>query len=344
MKRTLPVILCVIMLLSACGMSAEEIAVTMEQAGKEYETGDYTPAQEYIGKLEGSYKKMTDEQKGEYDRLKPLIDYAAENIDAINESFAAVDGYIDRKMYYEAGTELSDISGKYELPPTEQQIFEEKNIVVNDGIRNWKVFSSFKDAETAFNNNDSDTVKKILEEINFDELTEEQKNTYQEWKNKTDALVMLKLSESQCNNKRYSEAKKTLESVQLSLLNEAQKGLYNDIKNKINENTASYSNYIGIWKTNEPDVIIDILSATYSNMKFRFQYHQFDITVSNAKVDGKKVYGKYYEVWDDGVDWENYVVEGTITLDLMENSISLNWSGSENGRQFSNNNFIFKKQ
>ncbi|MBQ7573116.1 MAG: copper amine oxidase N-terminal domain-containing protein [Clostridia bacterium] len=112
-----------------------------------------------------------------------------------------------------------------------------------------------------------------------------------------------------------------------------------------------YPCYVGTWTNTDSGnpIKLEIYSVSGNSMDFYFQYGQFAVNIYNASVSGTKVYGKYHEVWDDGVNWDNYVIDGTITLDLGDSCIWLYWHPYENGRdggvrsyQMTNGGFQYK--
>lgn len=92
-----------------------------------------------------------------------------------------------------------------------------------------------------------------------------------------------------------------------------------------------YPCYEGEWHLSENTgnpVKLEISNVTSSNMDIYFQYGQFAVTITDAKINGTKVNGSYYEVWDGG----DFIVNGTVTLDLGDSCIWLYWHPYENGR------------
>lgn len=101
-----------------------------------------------------------------------------------------------------------------------------------------------------------------------------------------------------------------------------------------------YSCYIGSWRTEQTSGTqssLEIIDATDNYMAFSFQYGQFAVTINNAKISGRNVYGNYREAWEGG----EFIVSGTITLNLGNNSVGVNWEGYENGRGPSYSSFMF---
>ncbi|MBQ7573580.1 MAG: copper amine oxidase N-terminal domain-containing protein [Clostridia bacterium] len=108
-----------------------------------------------------------------------------------------------------------------------------------------------------------------------------------------------------------------------------------------------YPCYVGTWTNTDSGnpIKLEIYSVTGNSMDFDFQYGQFAVNVYNATISGTKVNGSYYEVWDGG----DFVVNGTITLDLGDSCIWLYWHPYENGRdggvrsyQMTNGGFQYK--
>lgn len=110
-----------------------------------------------------------------------------------------------------------------------------------------------------------------------------------------------------------------------------------------------YSSYEGLWvanpnkSINEEHIGINITKADNTSMDFEFFWYQFGVQIQDAKIDGATVYGKYYEVWDDGIDWDNYIIQGNITLTLGKNEINVSWVGKENGQPVSKELTLYKK-
>jgi hypothetical protein len=111
-----------------------------------------------------------------------------------------------------------------------------------------------------------------------------------------------------------------------------------------------YSCYIGSWRTEQSggtSINLEIIDATDNYMAFSFQYGQFAVTINNAKISGRNVYGSYREAWDGG----DFIVSGTITLNLGDNSVGVNWEGYENGNgpnyrsfMFYNSHFVYREK
>lgn len=117
-------------MITACGMTSEEIDAALTQVDNTYQAGTYSQAQEGITTLEKLYKKMSDEQKNKFDTLKSSIDYATKSEEAINYGLNNAQGFYDQKLYYEAQQELEKISNAYTLPPAQQKIYDEKNLLL----------------------------------------------------------------------------------------------------------------------------------------------------------------------------------------------------------------------
>lgn len=104
-----------------------------------------------------------------------------------------------------------------------------------------------------------------------------------------------------------------------------------------------YSCYEGKWDWDQGGSWIKINSCTDTAMNFNFVYGQFAVTVTNAQVDGTSVYGEYYEVWDDGVNWFNYILSGDFRMSLGDSGIWVDWTSSENGSAPSTLGMMFNK-
>ena len=181
MKRKILLTVAVILtvMLSACGMSEEEIGMALSNINNEYQSGTYEQAQTEIVKLEKVTKKMTDEQKSKYDELKPLIEYAVQSSGEINNALNDAQGLCDQKMYYEASQALDKISMDYKLPPTEQKKFDEEKTTAENGIKSVKVTDALKNVETIYNGGDYDKATEELSKIDTSNLTDAQSQKYQ---------------------------------------------------------------------------------------------------------------------------------------------------------------------
>ena len=181
MKRKILLTVAVILtvMLSACGMSEEEIGTALSNINNEYQSGTYEQAQTEIVKLEKVTKKMTDEQKSKYDELKPLIEYAVQSSGEINNALNDAQSLCDQKMYYEASQALDKISMDYKLPPTEQKKFDEEKTTAENGIKSVKVTDALKNVETIYNGGDYDKATEELSKIDTSNLTDAQSQKYQ---------------------------------------------------------------------------------------------------------------------------------------------------------------------
>ena len=181
MKRKILLTVAVILtvMLSACGMSEEEIGTALSNINNEYQSGTYEQAQTEIVKLEKVTKKMTDEQKSKYDELKPLIEYAVQSSGEINNALNDAQSLCDQKMYYEASQALDKIATDYKLPPTEQKKFDEEKTTAENGIKSVKVTDALKNVETIYNGGDYDKATEELSKIDTSNLTDAQSQKYQ---------------------------------------------------------------------------------------------------------------------------------------------------------------------
>lgn len=181
MKRKILLTVAVILtvMLSACGMSEEEIGTALSNINNEYQSGTYEQAQTEIVKLEKVTKKMTDEQKSKYDELKPLIEYATQKSGEINNALNDAQSLCDQKMYYEASQTLDKIATDYKLPPTEQKKFDEEKTTAENGIKSVKVTDALKNVETIYNGGDYDKATEELSKIDTSNLTDAQSQKYQ---------------------------------------------------------------------------------------------------------------------------------------------------------------------
>lgn len=181
MKRKILLTVAVILtvMLSACGMSEEEIGTALSNINNEYQSGTYEQAQTEIVKLEKVTKKMTDEQKSKYDELKPLIEYAVQSSGEINNALNDAQSLCDQKMYYEASQALDKIATDYKLPPTEQKKFDEEKTTAENGIKSVKITDALKNVETIYNGGDYDKATEELSKIDTSNLTDAQSQKYQ---------------------------------------------------------------------------------------------------------------------------------------------------------------------
>ena len=179
-RKTLFIILATLVLsLTSCAMSTDEIATALSNINNEYQSGTYEQAQTEIVKLEKVTKKMTDEQKSKYDELKPLIEYATQKSGEINNALNDAQSLCDQKMYYEASQSLDKIATDYKLPPTEQKKFDEEKTTAENGIKSVKITDALKNVETIYNGGDYDKATEELSKIDTSNLTDAQSQKYQ---------------------------------------------------------------------------------------------------------------------------------------------------------------------
>ena len=181
MKRKILLTVAVILtvMLSACGMSEEEIGTALSNINNEYQNGAYEQAQTEFEKLNKSTKNMTEEQKSKYEELQPLIEYAAQKSGEINNALNDAQGLCDQKMYYEASQALDKISTDYKLPPTEQKKFDEEKKTAENGIKSVKISDTLNNIETIYNGGDYDKATEELSKIDTSNLTDAQSQKYQ---------------------------------------------------------------------------------------------------------------------------------------------------------------------
>ena len=175
-RKTLFIILATLVLsLTSCAMSTDEIATYLTSINSSYQNGAYEQAQTEMEKLNKSTKNMTDEQKSKCDELKPLIEYAVQSSGEINNALNDAQGLCDQKMYYEASQALDKISMDYKLPLTEQKKFDEEKTTAENGIKSVKVTDALKNVETIYNGGDYDKATEELSKIDTSNLTDAQK-------------------------------------------------------------------------------------------------------------------------------------------------------------------------
>ena len=179
-RKTLFIILATLVLsLTSCAMSTDEIATYLTSINSSYQNGAYEQAQTEMEKLNKSTKNMTDEQKSKYDELKPLIEYATQKSGEINNALNDAQSLCDQKMYYEASQALDKIATDYKLPPTEQKKFDEEKTTAENGIKSVKITDALKNVETIYNGGDYDKATEELSKIDTSNLTDAQSQKYQ---------------------------------------------------------------------------------------------------------------------------------------------------------------------
>lgn len=179
-RKTLFIILATLVLsLTSCAMSTDEIATYLTSIDSSYQNGAYEQAQTEIEKLNKSTKNMTEEQKSKYEELQPLIKYATQKSGEINNALNDAQSLCDQKMYYEASQALDKISTDYKLPPTEQKKFDEKKKTAENGIKSVKITDALKNVETIYNGGDYDKATAELSKIETSNLTDAQSQKYQ---------------------------------------------------------------------------------------------------------------------------------------------------------------------
>lgn len=216
------VVICMSLLLTACGLSTEEIATYMTSLDASYQNGTYEQAMTEVKKLDKAYKKMTDEQKVKFDELKPLVEYASASVGAINEGLNNAQSFYEQKMYYEASQELEKVSTAYTLPPAEQKVFDEKKVAVDLGIKAWKITEALQKAEAAYNVADYDTATNELATIDIASLSEGENQVYISLQTKIEMSKRLLQAESELNACKYETALKTLSSINTEYLSTEQ--------------------------------------------------------------------------------------------------------------------------
>lgn len=166
-------------MLTACGMSSEEIATYMTSLETSYQNGTYEQAQSEVKKLEKSTKNMTEEQKTKFDELKLSVEYAVASLSAINKGLDNAQSNLDQKMYYEAVQELDKITATYTMPPAEQKKYDEKKAAADKGIKSVKAGEVMQKAESALSSGDYNAASSELGNVDTSALTEEQNQKYQ---------------------------------------------------------------------------------------------------------------------------------------------------------------------
>ena len=179
-RKTLFIILATLVLsLTSCAMSTDEIATYLTSINSSYQNGAYEQAQTEIEKLNKSTKNMTEEQQSKYEELQPLIEYATQKSGEINNALNDAQSLCDQKMYYEASQTLDKIATDYKLPPTEQKKFDEEKTTAENGIKSVKITDALKNVETIYNGGDYDKATEELSKIDTSNLTDAQSQKYQ---------------------------------------------------------------------------------------------------------------------------------------------------------------------
>ena len=165
-------------MLTACGMTSEDITAYMTSLDVSYQSGAYEQAQSEIEKLDKAYKKMTDDQKSEFNELRSSVQYAIESASAINAALDNVQSMLDLEQYYEASAELDIIAGTYNLPPAEQSKFDEKKSAADAGVQHWEAAELLQNVESLLNSGDYDAASAELYNVNTSILSEGLQETY----------------------------------------------------------------------------------------------------------------------------------------------------------------------
>ena len=166
-------------ILTACGMTSEDITAYMTSLDASYQSGAYEQAQSEVEKLDKAYKKMTDDQKTKFDELKSSVQYAAESAPAINNALDNVQSMLDQEKYDEASEALEKIDNDYTLPPAEQKKFDEKKTAADTGIRALKAAEALQNAESLLNSGDYNAASAELDNVDTSLLSEEQQEAHQ---------------------------------------------------------------------------------------------------------------------------------------------------------------------
>lgn len=170
---------CAAFILTACGMSTEEIATYMTSLEASYQNGVYDQAQSEIEALDKAYDKMTDEQKTKFDELRSSVEYAVSSSAAINDGLTNAQSLLDQNMYFEAEQELQDLTAAYTMPPAEQKKLDEKRAAADSGIKAWNATSIMQEAQQLLNNGDYNAASEKLAELDISSLSQEQQTEYQ---------------------------------------------------------------------------------------------------------------------------------------------------------------------
>lgn len=172
-------VVCTAFMLTACGMTEEEITTYMTSLEASYQNGEYEQAQSEIETLDKEYDKMTDDQKNQFKELKSEVEYAVSSYDGINDGLSRAQVMLDQNMYYEAAEELGILAVSYTLPPAEQNEFDKKKAAADSGIKEWNVTSLLQEAEQLLNSADYTSAEAKLGTIDISSLSQDQQTAYQ---------------------------------------------------------------------------------------------------------------------------------------------------------------------
>ncbi len=250
-RKTLFIILATLVLsLTSCAMSTDEIATYLTSINSSYQNGAYEQAQTEIEKLNKSTKNMTEEQKSKYEELQPLIEYATQKSGEINNALNDAQSLCDQKMYYEANQALDKISTDYKLPPTEQKKFDEEKTTAENGIKSVKITDALKNVETIYNGGDYDKATEELSKIDTSNLTDAQSQKYQSLQ--TNIANAKAAAEKAAAEKAAAEAKAKAASNQQAIIQRAKSelGVPNNLNVTYKMSDSYYWGAGGVYLTN----------------------------------------------------------------------------------------------
>ena len=232
------VTICILFVLAACGMSTEDMTSTIDAMQSEYRAGSYNDAYARIEELDKAYEDMGDEQKTVYGDIKEQVEYAYKNAADIDARLAAVGELINRGAYEDADKALGTLISLYTLPPAEQAEYDSFENDIDEGIRIKMESDPFYAVEAEFNKNNYSGVIDLLENLDENTMTEEQKETHVFWRKRAEELSKLLTVQSNYDQGKYSTAASILSLIDPDLLNDSQRVEYDTLKHGIDGITA----------------------------------------------------------------------------------------------------------
>lgn len=217
-------------MLTACGMSKEQIAQSLTTLDSAYQNGSYDQAKAEVDKLDKEYNNMTDEQKIKFGELRSSVENAVLNASLIREALNNAQSFCDQKMFYEANAELDKISG-YSFHPTEQAKYDELKNIITSSIETWEVTEELQKIEMLQNSGDYDLAMTTINNLDMSAATDNQRQQYDLLKNKINNSKILVIAENEYNHGRYSSALSTIATVNTAYLTAEQIQRLDTIKN-----------------------------------------------------------------------------------------------------------------
>lgn len=115
----------------------ELIKAQTERIDSYYNQGMYYEALTELNQLEASDNRSVWDQNT-INAKRTSIETAAANVNTIYKKFGLIKNYLNQKLYYEARDELTWLETSFSLPPTESAKWEEYNLDVQAGIREYE--------------------------------------------------------------------------------------------------------------------------------------------------------------------------------------------------------------